>query len=482
MTPGSGELIYQERRRRGWSKPRLCDEIQAWEYQHGNGDVLGLNPNYVREWESGERSVSDFYAPKLSAVLGIPLGTFVDRRTRRGRAAGPSEGGQGGPASAMAAHVAGATAEASLVPLGVRERLLQQWADLAMLGPLGQRLLAKILEPRRTLIMDRRTIIKLLGTASTAALLELLRDSGVVASAEAQPPLVLDPTSTYVVDSLALRYQHMYHSTAPAELMIPVTAHLELVDELASTAPTGPQRQQVLRNHSQVALLAGRLSFFDLHDPGTARAYYGMSLDSAREAGDPHLEAVTLGHMSFVAAATRSFRAAIDLLEGANEHASGSTIVPSWLAAVESEIRSKAGETSAALAAVERAEAALVPAKEIPTWMDYYDATRLNGFKGFAYLAAGQVDQAETALQTAIACLDAGAVKQRSVLLTDLATAYVHEGEVDKGCELASEAAVTLTRAGYETSAERLREFRQLVRPWQDRGSVKDLDERLGLV
>jgi tetratricopeptide (TPR) repeat protein len=351
-----------------------------------------------------------------------------------------------------------------------------------MLGPLGQRLLAKILEPRRTLIMDRRTIIKLLGTASTAALLELLRDSGVVASAEAQPPLMLDPTSTYVVDSLALRYQHMYHSTAPAELMIPVTAHLELVDELASTAPTGPQRQQVLRNHSQVALLAGRLSFFDLHDPGTARAYYGMSLDSAREAGDPHLEAVTLGHMSFVAAATRSFRAAIDLLEGANEHASGSTIVPSWLAAVESEIRSKAGETSAALAAVERAEAALVPAKEIPTWMDYYDATRLNGFKGFAYLAAGQVDQAETALQTAVACLDVGAVKQRSVLLTDLATAYVHEGEVDKGCELASEAAVTLTRAGYETSAERLREFRQLVRPWQDRGSVKDLDERLGLV
>src|SRR5215216_5902910 len=120
---------------------------------------------------SGERSVSDFYAPKLSAVLGIPLGTFVDRRTRRGRAAGPSEGGQGGPASAMAAQVAGATAEASLVPLGVRERLLQQWADLAMLGPLGQRLLAKILEPRRTLIMDRRAIIKLLGTASTAALL-----------------------------------------------------------------------------------------------------------------------------------------------------------------------------------------------------------------------------------------------------------------------------------------------------------------------
>src|SRR4030095_15663746 len=141
MTPGSGELIYQERLRRGWSKPRLCDEIQAWEYQHGNGDGLGLNPNYVREWESGERSVSDYYAPKLAAVLGIPLGTFVDRRTRRGRAAGASGGGMG-------------------------ERLLQQWPDLAMLVPLGQQLLAKILEPRRALIMDRRTMVRLLGVGS----------------------------------------------------------------------------------------------------------------------------------------------------------------------------------------------------------------------------------------------------------------------------------------------------------------------------
>ena len=169
MTPGPGDLICQKRRRRGWSKPRLCDEIQAWEYQHGNGDVLGLNPNYVREWESGERSVSDYYAPKLSAVLGIPLGTFVDRRTRRGRAAAPSEGRQREPVPAMAVDVARATAEASLDSLGMRGRLLQQWADLAMLGPLGQRLLAKILEPRRTLIMDRRTMVKLLGTGSAAA-------------------------------------------------------------------------------------------------------------------------------------------------------------------------------------------------------------------------------------------------------------------------------------------------------------------------
>ena len=71
-TSDAGDLIYQQRRRRGWSKARLCEEIQSWEYRHGNEETLGLNPNYVREWERGERSVSDHYAPKLAAVLGTP--------------------------------------------------------------------------------------------------------------------------------------------------------------------------------------------------------------------------------------------------------------------------------------------------------------------------------------------------------------------------------------------------------------------------
>ena len=56
--------------------------------------------------------------------------------------------------------------------------------------------------------------------------------------------------------------------------------------------------------------------------------------------------------------------------------------------------------------------------------------------------------------------LDGVAVKQRAVFLADLATTYVQDGEVDKGCEVAGEAAVTLSKAGYATSAERLHDFR----------------------
>jgi hypothetical protein len=343
-----------------------------------------------------------------------------------------------------------------------------------MVGPLGQRLLAKILEPQRSLIVHRRTWLKLFGATSAAAFVKLLPGDVAVAAQS----LDLKPTTLNALESLASRYQTMYHSTPPADLLVPATAHLEIVEDLAKGA-SGETQRRLLRNHSQVALLAGRLSFWDLHDPMSARAYYGMALDASREGGDTHLSAVTLGHMSFVSAAGGGFTAALDLLEGADRHASKLTVVPSWLAAVEAEIRAKAGQTKASLDAIDRAENALVVAHEVPAWMDYYDRTRLKGFQGFACLNAGKVDEARTALSEALAGLDASAVKQRAVFLADLATTYVHEGEVDKGSEVAVEAADALTRAGYATSAERLHEFRALVQPWQDRASVKELDERL---
>jgi len=85
-------------------------------------------------------------------------------------------------------------------------------------------------------------------------------------------------------------------------------------------------------------------------------------------------------------------------------------------------------------------------------------------------------------LGEALSGLDGHAVKQRAVFLTDLAITYLHEDEIDKGAKVAAEAADVLSRAGYATSVERLHEFRELVQPWQDRTSVKELDERLARV
>jgi hypothetical protein len=304
----------------------------------------------------------------------------------------------------------------------------------------------------------------------------------VAGPAAAAEPLTIDPNTVGVLESLALRYQRLYHATPPAQLLIPVTAHLELVEEVAKAVDRDWQRRGLHRNRSQVALLAGRLSFFDLHDPMAARGYYGMALESAREAADRDLAAGVLGHMSFVPAAHGSFRAALDDLDTAIRLAASTSILSSWLPAVASEVHAKAGEASASLGAIARAEDALATGVEVPVWLDYYDATRLHGFEGYALLAARKPAAACAALDAAVTGLDSAAVKQRSAFLADQATSFVLEGEVDEGCRHASQAAEQLASAGYATSTERLREFRALVAPWQDRIAVKDLDERLALI
>lgn len=141
-------------------------------------------------------------------------------------------------------------------------------------------------------------------------------------------------------------------------------------------------------------------------------------------------------------------------------------------ATIERFLHGEAGKHRASLTAIDRAEGSLTLSHEVPVWMDYYDMTRLQGFKGFAYLKAGKPEEARTALGEAVSGLDGHALKQRAVFLTDLATSYVPEGEVHQGAQVAAEAADALSTAGYATSADRLHEFRALVQPWHDRAGT----------
>ncbi|MGH7746492.1 MAG: transcriptional regulator, partial [Candidatus Dormibacteria bacterium] len=134
-----------------------------------------------------------------------------------------------------------------------------------------------------------------------------------------------------------------------------------------------------------------------------------------------------------------------------------------------------------ALHAIDRARHALAApglTPELP-WFDYYDATRLNGFAGYATLRAGRYDDARTELSAALGKLSRSAVKQRAVFLTDLATVELHDGNVDHACTIASDAARQLHQAGYATGAARLREFRDALEPWKTTTPVRTLDEQL---
>jgi len=75
--------LRQARLRRGWLRPELVEKLQQWEDEHGSGLPLPVDRNYVYRWETGKRGVSEFYAIRLEAVLGIPRERLIDRRSRR---------------------------------------------------------------------------------------------------------------------------------------------------------------------------------------------------------------------------------------------------------------------------------------------------------------------------------------------------------------------------------------------------------------
>jgi len=175
--------------------------------------------------------------------------------------------------------------------------------------------------------------------------------------------------------------------------------------------------------------------------------------------------------VAFIPAAEYGFVASLDYLHGAAQHVTREPHGPmaSWLAALESEMHTNAGNPTGALTAIDRARDALTApglSAELP-WFDYYDATRLAGFAGYATLRAGRHDEARAELGTALGKLPRAAVKQRAVFLADLATVELHDGNVDHACKIASDAADQLHQAGYATGAGRLRELRTALDPWQ---------------
>ena len=408
----------------------------------------------VAKWERGEKRPSPRYRELLSLLFGTDAQTLGIGVAAQPVAEGRSEAQDG----------------SLIATLGGAASLLDQF------GAAGAILQPRMFGVWKDELMQRRAMLKLIGLATTTGFASFA-DNDASRSAKPTPETVRD------LDQLAGRYQVLYHSTAPAVLMTPVVAHLETLRDLLRPGGDVYLRRKLFVNRARVATLAGRLAFFDLRDSLAARGYYNLALESAREAGDHLQAAAALAHLAFIPAADYGYGAALDYLRAAARHVEKhpDRRVASWLYAIESEIQTNAGSHAAALAAVERALATLEKPgldRDLP-WFDYYDSTRLSGFGGYATLRAGRLDESRTALTTALDQLPGGAVKQKAVFLTDIASVDLACGDLDKACALAADAAQQLHHAGYAMGFGRLQEFRAAVARWSDSTPVRMLDEQL---
>jgi hypothetical protein len=286
----------------------------------------------------------------------------------------------------------------------------------------------------------------------------------------------------------AAALQTAYHAApSPDDLLDLSRGHLESVNELLRGDLPEQQKSRRQRSRSSVATLGGRLAFFDLDDPLTARAYYTVAYEAAIQASDEALAAAALSHLAFAPAKEGDSSAAVAYLGDAMTHArrAGVPVVTSWLSAVESEVLCDTDPT-AALRALDHAQLSLDHAEdgETPEWFDYYSPARLEGFRGNALLRTGQPDRARTALDGALSGVEPRAVKQRALIRADIAEAWLVSSrrDVDRACDLAAESAADLATAGYATGVDRLRRLRCRLSPWERTRAVRQLDDALALL
>lgn len=278
-------------------------------------------------------------------------------------------------------------------------------------------------------------------------------------------------------------HRRLYWTVTPATLHPSVAAHATLGAALLP-ASTGVIRRTVASALAESWLLAGRIEFFDLSEPGRARETWLRALQAAGDADDALLGAAILAHTAFVPGWARDRAGASERMAMARTSArrgSASAELLAWLDAVEAECETRCGNTRAALNLIAHGEDILAAGGDEPSpeWMDWFSPVRLAAFKGNTQLRAGHLPQARETLLGVLADLPADADKQLTVILGDLAAVEAAAGQPEAACDYAVRALELLETHWYATGMERVREARRELAPWQDEPCVRALDDRL---
>jgi hypothetical protein len=398
----------------------------------------------VAKWERGVKGVSPRYRELLCRLFGVTPAQLGLKKTP--------------PVTAERSR--SLTDDQSLVAM------LDNAAGLLdQLGAAGTALAPHLLHAWKDAVTTRRTMLELLDPSATDP----------VGHARATTATVAD------LEQLTERYHALYETADPAALLTSVAAHVRLAQDALHEDYTLDERRRLLRNLAEVAILAGRLAADDLGNTMSGRAYYGLSLDAAREVTDDQLTAIAHGHIAQLAAAEGMTTAALDHITAAREHARSTPAIASWLATTEATIHADHGDPIAARNALDRAQTGLDQpgGRSAPASFHHHGSWLLTATTGRILLRAGDHNDARDVLSAAIADPRATGRRQHVLVLIDLATAELHSGHLPAACSHATKAAELLQQTLYAVGTARLRAFRTAVQRPLASGALRVLDEHL---
>lgn len=279
-------------------------------------------------------------------------------------------------------------------------------------------------------------------------------------------------------------------STSARELARSVVAHVEMANRQLARAAQSPFAADVAAAASEAAGFAAWLHA-DMHDIGSARAYYRMAIDRARRAGHDLLAGYMLGSLAAFEIDCGDPEYGLALIaRGRQEIGETPHVAPrAWLDATEAlSVAAARRDADAAWRALARAAKTVEQDRgsDPPPWpwVFPFDEAKLAWYRALVAVRLNHPADALAAFAESLSAVHA-APKQRAIVMLEVATAARQDGtskhdggRIDEAFRLAGDALELGVTYSSARVVERARRFCREY-PGPTMGRVREFDDKL---
>jgi hypothetical protein len=299
-------------------------------------------------------------------------------------------------------------------------------------------------------------------------------------------PRSVDLPSVIYLREQSLGLMEQYEAVASPTSLLPQAAErLEQVTLLREHAPLGRVRQELYSVEAQSATLLGRL-VWDVsgqHDHATAARYYDQAIAAACNVKEGWAEALpqTFQRFNPISAGSMAPGTGVELAERASARAEdgSSHVVAGWSLAFAAEAHAVLGEERKARLRLDRADFHLSKVTPDDPMFGVFSREQLGGFVGACHLRLNDPSGAQVALQKTARNLGAGKEKHKSVILGDVSTALILQGEPEQASAVLHQAIDLVELTGSAAGKRRVFAAGRELGPWWDEPFVQEVQDRL---
>jgi hypothetical protein len=277
---------------------------------------------------------------------------------------------------------------------------------------------------------------------------------------------------------------HAMYWIVPAHRLYPlVVAAMRMNRGVRSPAQHGG----VASPAAGLAMLAGRIAYLDFDLVDVADGHQLEAIGLAYQARDPQAAAAAMAHRAHIESRSGSHDRARVLIDEANSvltrvgTAGRTHLQRVWQDTVAAEVAVRGGDGDRGISALRIMNRRMggMRSADAPSWLDFFDRSRLSGAVGAAELRMGQPERAALMLRDSLRTSSPQAAKELSVVLADLADARRMQSDFAEACELLTRAMDVLDAHDYLIGLRRVVEVRQALPPTVATAELSLLDRRL---